>query len=198
MATVGHIEVFNPDNERISAYLERVELFFIANGVAEGKQVVTLLSVIGGKTYALLSDLLAPAKPADKSLKELKEAVQTHFEPKLVVIVERFQFHQRNQEPGESVVKYEAELWRRAASCKFGDYLPQAIKDRLVCGLRSESTQKRLLAEADLTLTKALEIVQSMYGSSRPQHSMPQTERQQRPSTSERHSSCWYTRRKWI
>ena len=74
MATVGHIEAFNPDNELISAYLERVELFFIANGVAEGKQVATLLSVIGGKTYALLSDLLAPAKPADKSLKELKEA----------------------------------------------------------------------------------------------------------------------------
>ena len=172
MATVGHIEAFNPDNERISAYSERVQLFFIANGVAEGKQVATLLSVIGGKTDALLSDLLAPAKPADKSLEELKEVLQTHFEPKPVVIAERFQFHRRNQEPGESVAEYyEAELRRRAASCKFGDYLPQAIRDRLVCGMRSESTQKpsqkRLLAEADLTLTKALDIAQSMEAADR-------------------------------
>ena len=167
MATVGHNEAFNPDNERISAYLEQVELFFIANGVAEGKQVATLLSVIGRKTYALLSDLLAPAKSADKSLKELKEALQTHFEPKPVVIAERFQFHRRNQEPGESVAEYKAELQRQAASCKFGDYLPQAIRDHLVCGLRSESTQKCLLVEGDLTLTKALDIAQSMEAADR-------------------------------
>ena len=167
MATVGHIEAFNPENERISAYLERVQLFFVANGVKEDKQVATLLSVIGGKTYALLSDLLAPTKPAEKNLKDLEEALQTHFKPKLVVIAERFQFHRRNQEPGESVTKYEAELRCLAASYKFGDYLPQAIRDRLVCGLRSEGTQKRLLAEAELTLTKALEIAQSMEAADR-------------------------------
>jgi len=42
MVTVGHIELFNLDNKQIAAYLERVELFFIANGVKEDKQVVTL------------------------------------------------------------------------------------------------------------------------------------------------------------
>lgn len=36
------------------------------------------------------------------------------------------------------------------------------MRDRLVCGLRSESTQKRLLSEADLTLARAVEIAQSM------------------------------------
>lgn len=74
-------------------YLERVELFFIANDVEEAKQVATLLSVIGGKTYALLSDLFAPNKPALKTLKQLKKTLETYFEPKPVVIVERFQFH---------------------------------------------------------------------------------------------------------
>ena len=167
MATVGRIEEFNPEKERISTYLERVDLFFVANEVGEAKQVATLLSVIGGKTYALLSDLLAPDKPASKTLKQLKKTLQTHFEPKPVVIVERFQFHRRNQEAGESVAEYEAELRRLAANCKFGDHLTQAIRDRLVCGLRSEGTQKRLLAEADLTLAKALEIAQSMEAADR-------------------------------
>ena len=32
MATVGRIKEFNPEKKQISAYLERVELFFIANG----------------------------------------------------------------------------------------------------------------------------------------------------------------------
>ena len=37
MATVGCIEEFNPEKERISAHLERVKLFFIANGVEDTK-----------------------------------------------------------------------------------------------------------------------------------------------------------------
>ena len=112
MATVGRIEEFNPEKEQISAYLERVELLFVANDVEDRKQVATLilLSVIGSRTYALLSDLLAPDKPASKTFKQLTKTLQTHFEPKPVVIVECFQFHRRNQEAGESVAEYEAEL----------------------------------------------------------------------------------------
>ena len=35
--------------------------------------------------------------------------------------------------------------------CKFGAYFNDALRDRLVCGLRSEATQKKLLTEAELT-----------------------------------------------
>ena len=150
MATVARIEEFNSEKERISAYLERVELFLVANDVADGKQVATLLSMIDSKTHALFRDLLAPEKPASKSLKQLKKTLQTHFKPKPIVISELFQFHRRKQEAVKSVAEYEAELRRLAANCKFGDHLTQAIRDRLVCGLRTQDTQKRLLAEADL------------------------------------------------
>ena len=36
-----------------------------------------------------------------------------------------------------------------------------------MCGLRSESTQKRLLAEDDLTLAKTIEIAQGMEAADR-------------------------------
>ena len=42
--------------------------------------------------------------------------------------------------------------------CEFGNYLEQALRDRLVCGIRHESTQKWLLSESDLSLTKAIEM----------------------------------------
>ena len=145
MASIGKIQEFNPVNERISTYLERVELFFTANGIAEEKQVPSFLSIIGGKNYTLLSDLLAPTKPATKSFAALKAVLVKHFEPKPVIIAERFQFHRRNQAVGETVAEYEAELRKLATHCSFGDYLAEAIQDRIVCGLRSESTQKRLL-----------------------------------------------------
>ena len=71
MATIGKLEEYNPDNEKISSYLERVELCMTANGVAEEKQVAVLLSVIGAKTYSLLHDLLSPANPKEKTLAQL-------------------------------------------------------------------------------------------------------------------------------
>ena len=48
----------------MSAHLERVEIFFQANNIAEDKQVGIFLSTIGAKIYGeLLRDLMAIVKP---------------------------------------------------------------------------------------------------------------------------------------
>ena len=57
---------------------------------------------------------------------------------------------------------YIAELRRLATTCEFGMFLDEALRDKFVCGLYKESIQWRLLAEAELTLKKALEIAQGM------------------------------------
>ena len=76
-------------------------------------------------------------------------------------MAERFHFHRRQQAVGENVADYVAALRRLAMHCQFGAYLLEALRDRLVCGLRSEEQQKRLLAEHNLTFDKALAIAQS-------------------------------------
>ena len=40
--------------------------------------------------------------------------------------------------------------------------MQEALRDRLVCGHSSEAIQKRLLAEAELTLDKAMSLAQGM------------------------------------
>ena len=52
--------------------------------------------------------------------------------------------------------------WRMAVPCEFRNSLSESLKDRLVCGLRNEAHQKRLLSEPDLTLDKAQAICQSL------------------------------------
>ena len=108
--TIGHLPAFQADNERITDYLERVQLFYETNGIDEGKQVPILLTAIGRKTYALLGNLLALQKPSTKSFDELLAILKDHFEPKPVIIAERFHFHRRNQAAGETVAEYLAEL----------------------------------------------------------------------------------------
>ena len=50
----GELTQYEPDLETMSAYLERVEIFFQANSIVEDKQLGIFLSLIGGKTYGLL------------------------------------------------------------------------------------------------------------------------------------------------
>ena len=163
MATqFGTLKEFQPESDAIKAYLERVELYFTANSVDEDKQVPILLSAIGSATYALLSDLLAPDPPKTKSLSEISDVLRRHYEPKRAVIAERFHFHKRDQAVGESITDYDAALRRLATHCRFGATLEQVLRDRLVCGLRHENIQRRLLSEVELTYAKAMDIARSM------------------------------------
>lgn len=40
MATIGHIQEFNSEKEDILAYLERVQIFLIANSIIADKKVL--------------------------------------------------------------------------------------------------------------------------------------------------------------
>jgi len=157
--TLGHIEEFGGNNEDWPQYVERLEHFFAANSIEdEGKKRAVFLSVVGAATYKTLRNIVSPAKPGDKTYAALVEALSKHFNPKPSEIVERFKFHSRVRKPGESVATYVAELRALTEFCNFGDTLEVMIRDRLVCGINDTVLQKRLLAESELTYTKAVEM----------------------------------------
>ena len=52
----------------------------------------------------------------------------------------------------ESVQEFVARLRQLSRDCKFESFLDEMIRDRLVCGGNSDFIQRRLLAEAELTL----------------------------------------------
>lgn len=95
--TFGTLQEFIPGSESVTAYLERVNVSFKANDIAAGKRVPVLLSVVGAKTYALLRSLTSPTLPQEKSFDELAAALTSHFQPKPLLIAERFHFHRRDQ-----------------------------------------------------------------------------------------------------
>ena len=162
--TIGQMDPFDLDGGgNWCRYAERLEQYFIANGIQEDtKKVVVLLCVMGEKPYELVHNLLAPAKRASKKYQEIVDTMTEHLQPKPLIIAKCFKFHKRNQGSSETVSKYLAELQRLADKCKFEGYLDEALRDRFVCGLRSEVIQRRLLGEEELSLKKALEIAHGM------------------------------------
>ena len=152
MPSLGKIEEFDPAATNITRYLERLDQYFVANGVpvdsAEShKRRATLISVVGAKTYDVLSDLCSPTIPSEKTYAQLATILKDHFAPKKLVIAERYRFHNCTQGEGESVTTFAANLKHLASTCQFGTYLNEALRDRFVCGLRSREMQKKLLTE---------------------------------------------------
>ena len=161
-AKYGCLEEFRPEADSIRAYLERAALYFEANDIGDHKRVPILLSSIGASTYALLRDLVAPDAPGTLTFRRLSEVLITHFEPKRLVIAERFYFHKRAQAVGESIADFDAALRKLAIHCEFGATLEESLRNRFVCGLQHEAIQKRLLSESALTYPRALEIAKAM------------------------------------
>ena len=75
------------------------------------------------------------------------------MKPKPLAIAERFRFFQRNKGKQETVSQYIAELRKLSEHCEL---VNSSIKrDRLVCGLSSVASLRKLLAEDKLDLKKA-------------------------------------------
>ena len=72
----------------------------------------------------------------------------------------RHSFNTRNQKPGQTVESYLSSLRNKRRTCDFGALQDDLIRDRLVCGISSDSVRKILLWECELTLAKAIKICQ--------------------------------------
>ncbi|KAJ8034251.1 hypothetical protein HOLleu_21010 [Holothuria leucospilota] len=71
MATLGILKEFQ-EGENWTEFTERLEQYFLANDIEDnGKKRTIMLTVCGSVTYSLMKNLLAPAKPTDKSFSEL-------------------------------------------------------------------------------------------------------------------------------
>ena len=164
MATLGKLTEYDPEQEEWGSYVERLEFFFTANDITDAeKKKAILLSSSGSKTYKLFRGLTAPAKPGDMTFAELVKLMKNHLSPKPNPIAERFRFNTRDRQPEESVANYVMELRCLTEHCEYGTSLNDMLRDRLVCGIKHDRIQLRLLSEgAELTLERALQIAQSM------------------------------------
>ena len=75
---------------------------------------------------------------------------------------ERYLFNKRDQQEGEPIDQYVAELRILAQSCNFCDCLNDSlIRERIVLGIRDSGTCKRLLQQQQLTFQRCIDICKS-------------------------------------
>lgn len=162
MPTYGKAPEYQEGQDWVE-YCEILGLYFDANEIEEAdKRRSVLLTLCGAKTYSLIRDLVRPNRPTEKSYEEIINVVKSHLQPQPSEVTERFKFNLRSQNEGETVNQFVASLRRLSEHCNFGNFLDDAIRDRMVCGLSSRQIQERLLTEKLLTVAKAIEIASGM------------------------------------
>ena len=139
-----------------------MQMVFVLSPEMTKQRQAIVLSVRGSKLYKLMCDLLAPAKPKENWYQELVKLIQDHLAPKPSAIVQRFEFNNRIRNEGESVADCVAALRNVVEHCEYKDTLEMLLWDRIVCGIRDEKIQRRLLDEKELTFAKAYEIATSL------------------------------------
>nr|XP_029711580.1 uncharacterized protein LOC115256768 [Aedes albopictus] len=164
------IDPFDRHKMKWSRWVERLEGAFNLFGVQPDTRLFLLLHFMGGETYDILCDKLAPEKPQQRTYADIVAALEDHFNPEPLEILENFRFKCRRQgddRPDESIDEYLIALRKLAITCKFGDYLNTALRNQFVFGLKDRAIQARLLEVRNLTLTRARDMAVSMELSSK-------------------------------
>ncbi|XP_049887090.1 uncharacterized protein LOC126381677 [Pectinophora gossypiella] len=160
--SVGKIGEFDVHSKDWKLYVERLEQYFVVNGVKTELQVPTLITIMGAESYELLVNLCTPGKPKNKTFEQISEIIEKHLQPKPSELAERYKFRQRSQTGSETISEYVAVLKRMSKTCEFGSWLEESLRDQLVCGISSETIRQRLFAESKLDFAKAYRLAVSM------------------------------------
>lgn len=94
----------------------------------------------------VIRSLVSPGKPSDKIFTELVNIVKNHLNPRPLTTVYYFKFHSCFQKRR----RIDPVVCGRMMSvgleyCDFRDQMEDMIKDRLLCGVNDERTQRQLL-----------------------------------------------------
>ncbi|NRA93585.1 MAG: reverse transcriptase family protein [Psychroserpens sp.] len=85
---------------------------------------------------------------------------EDYFIPKRNVIHERAKFHQTQQKQSENIEIFVRQLYEMAEHCSFSNK-EESIRDQLVFGLKDKNISRKLQLEANLSLSKAIEIARN-------------------------------------
>ncbi|XP_072389676.1 uncharacterized protein [Diabrotica undecimpunctata] len=158
MALIGNIKAFTGVPEEFESYIKKLKHLFTVNNVEENIKVSMLITLGGTSLFQVLKNLVAPNKPTYFTSQAVIGKLIKHFSPPVFEIHERFVFNRCEQKADQSISDYSVKLSKLANSFNFGQFLEEALRDRFVCVIREEGTQKKLLGYVYLTFQNACQL----------------------------------------
>ncbi|KAL3196130.1 hypothetical protein MRX96_015607 [Rhipicephalus microplus] len=130
-----------------------LRLFAKANQIDGAEMLQVFLNIIGKKAYVTPRSLLLPKTPTEVKHEDAKKVLQQQYALKWCVVTERYYFYRWTEESNETNAQVLVELKNLTATCSFGTFLQEALRDCLIAVLRNDTIRCRLLALPDDEVT---------------------------------------------
>ena len=153
------------------------------------KRAAVFLTCIGNDAYDIYRAMEFEQAEDRKKLDPILAAFEAFCVGAVNVTYERYVFNRRVQESGERFETFLGDVRRLARSCEFAAVEESMIRDRIVVGIRDETTRHKLLQVRDLTLAKAIDICKASEAAGRQLKAMSGTDAVQALHSSRRSSA---------
>lgn len=127
----------------------------------ESYRVALFLHCIGPEALKIYNGFSFEEEGDRQKLEKIMEKFEKYSVGEINETYERYVFNSRNQGPNESFDAYLTELKSLARSCNFAALNESLIRDRIVVGIQSQQTKKKLLQQRDLSLKSCIDICRS-------------------------------------
>lgn len=131
------------------------------------KRAAVFLACVGSSAHGVFRTFRFDDADDRNDVTKIIEAFDRYCLGEANVTYERYVFHQRVQSVDESIDEFVADLRKLAKTCQFEQLEDSLIRDRLVVGIRDDSTRRRLLQQKKLSLTDAIDSCKASEATSR-------------------------------
>ncbi|XP_062550143.1 uncharacterized protein K02A2.6-like [Armigeres subalbatus] len=152
IGTIDHYHV----GKSFCNYIERFEIMCKLNKVEPGEKKQWFISLSGDDVFDEIK-LLFPKKNVEElDYDEIIQKLKCRFDKTEPALMHRYKFYNKFQGPTESAENFVLAVRLLAESCNFKEFKDEAIRDRLILGLRDKKLQRKILTEDEITV-EALE-----------------------------------------
>ena len=103
-------------------------------------QAAIFLACIGSDAYAIYDAMEFTDETSKADPEQLIEAFEQHCIGETNEVYERYVFNSRKQDSGEKFDVFLSDLRRLVKSCEYGETEDSMIRDRIVLGVRDDTT----------------------------------------------------------
>ena len=141
-------------------WLRSFEVYATASENVEKSEKIqcnTFLHVAGPEAQKVFATFKFADQEKDK-IEPLKAKFREYCEGKKNVTVIRYRFNTTVQQEGQSFDSYLTELRNKVKTCDYGELENSLLKDRIICGIKDDTTREKLLQTDKITLDTCVDI----------------------------------------
>lgn len=142
-----------------TSYMKRMNILYQLNNISENNRKNLFIALSGSVIFDEI-ELIYPGKDiAEIDYNDMISKLKERLDKVQPNMMHRHKFHGRVQGVDEPAENYVLALKLLASHCGFGAHKDEAIKDKIIFGLRDQDLKHKLLMKDDMTLEEVEEMV---------------------------------------